>query len=244
MKEYRIIIGEGGVFGLGGPITHCGVMYIGWHEGDGTITEERGRVLLPADEATYRGYSKQIKHYSILHIRAEKDANTFHAGKFLEVNANPTEPERAFLEQAQLPVTFTDLQFGEFVQNKRVDTFEGALEHRGQRISVTLDEKEDIETLRFLFSYMDKLLEQAARFAAEKLLDLGNNWCFNAWEGEEDFIPMTVEDFIDCIRLTSISLSDDESFSLWYNDGDIFWGHAIEVYGSKMEGFTDASIQG
>lgn len=245
MKEYRMMIGESSVFGLGGPITECGVIYIGWHEGDGPITEARGRVLLSCDEATYRAYSKQIKSYSVLHIRGEQDGETFLAKEFLAVNAEPTELEQAFLTQAALPVTFTDPQFGEFVQNKQVDIFEGTLEHRGQTISITLDAKEDIETLRFLFSYMDTLLEQASRYAAEKLLDLGNNWCFDAWEGEEkEFVPMTAEDFMARIRLTSISLSEDESFSLWYDDGDIFWGHAIEVDGNKAEGFTNASIQG
>ncbi|MDL2233466.1 DUF2262 domain-containing protein [Ruminococcaceae bacterium OttesenSCG-928-L11] len=245
MKEYRMMIGEGGVFGLGGPITQCGVMYIGWHEGDSPITEERGRVLLSCDEATYRAYGKQIKSYSVLHIRGEKDDNTFLAEEFLAVNAAPTEAEQAFLSQAALPVTFTDPQFGEFTQNKRLDFFEGKLRHGGRNISITADEREDIETLRWICEDLDAFFERAARCAAEELLDLGNDWSFDAWEGEEaDFVPMTAEDFAARISLTSISLLEEESFSLWFSDDDIFWGHAIEVEGSKAEGFTGASMQG
>lgn len=244
-KEYRVLIGEGGVFGVGGPITHCGVMYIGWHEGDGTITTERGRVLLPADEATYRSYSEQIQQYSVLHIRADKDGNTFHSEAFLAVNAAPTELEQDFLEQARLPVTFTDPQFGTFTQNKVVDIFEGNIALGESQLQISMDAQEDIETLRWISADLDAFLDKAARYAAEELLDLGNDWCFDAWEGEEkDFVPLSVEDFMARIRLTSISLSEDNSFSLWYDDGDIFWGHSIEVDGEKTKGFTDASIQG
>jgi hypothetical protein len=55
---------------------------------------------------------------------------------------------------------------------------------------------------------------------------------------------MTGDDFTARIELNEISLSENESFVLFYDDGDIFWGHVIEVAGNKAAGFTDAYMEG
>lgn len=240
-----MLAGENGAFGLGGPISQFGTIYIAYHEGDGAIAKERGRVLLPGDEAMYRSFQKQLRHYSVLRIRAEKDENTFLAQDLLEINAPPTEAEASWLRQAAQPVAFTDPQFGTFTQNKALDFFEGKLDYAGRSIAVDLDKKECIETLRWLCEDLAGVLERGARYAARQLLASGNDWKRDAWEGEEeDFVPLTEKDFMARISLDAISFSQEGSFQLWFNDGDIFWGHVIVVGGNKEAGFTDASMQG
>lgn len=249
MAKYRVYINEGGVFGLGGPINTCGVIYIGYSEENSTeIKLERGRVLIPCDEPQYRIWQKQLKEYTVLHIEAEKDGNTFHVTQMLENGATPTEAEAAFLEEQQRPVTFTDDTFGTFTQNKRLDWFEGSMLYNGNPIEVTLDMAEDIATLHSLYEDLDGFLQKAGQYAAEKMLDLANDWCLDAWMNdggkEEDYKPLTHAGFIDRLTLQSIGLTEENRYSLWYDDGDMFWGHSVHVGGSLKDGFTYANMEG
>lgn len=49
-KEYRVMVGESGIFGLGNPIDTCGVFFIAYRHVSGSITECRGRILVSGDE--------------------------------------------------------------------------------------------------------------------------------------------------------------------------------------------------
>ena len=60
----------------------------------------------------------------------------------------------------------------------------------------------------------------------------------------EEYIPMTEDDFIRRISLESITIQDEGEYLLWFNDGDIFWGHTICVIGMVATGFMDAQIYG
>ncbi len=46
------------------------------------------------------------------------------------------------------------------------------------------------------------------------------------------------------MTLTSISLSHDGEFEFWYDDGGLFWDHAIVISGDLKDGPTDATIAG
>jgi hypothetical protein len=46
------------------------------------------------------------------------------------------------------------------------------------------------------------------------------------------------------MTLQSVSTYADDSFGFWHDDGDLFWGHAIQVTGSLKEGPKDADIPG
>ncbi len=249
MAKYHVYVNEGGVFGLGGPISTCGVMYIGYsEEGAEEIITERGRVLIPCDEPQYRIWQKQIKGYTVMHIDAEKDDNTFTVTQVLENGATPTEAERRFLEEQQRPVIFTDGTFGTFTQNKRLNWFEGELNHAGCRISITADETEDLTTLHSLYEDFDNFLQKAKLFAAGELLDLANDWCLDAWMndgGEEaDYKQLAAADFAARLTLQSVGLTEEGRYSLWYDDGDMFWGHSVHVGGSLKDGLAYANMEG
>ena len=46
------------------------------------------------------------------------------------------------------------------------------------------------------------------------------------------------------MRLTSINTYPEGGFEFWHDDGDLFWGHYIQVSGSLDEGLTSADIPG
>lgn len=66
--------------------------------------------------------------------------------------------------------------------------------------------------------------ESARVFCASKLLRLKNE----TWlEDQEE--PITQEAFIETLELEGITAFSDGSFSLYFDDNDIFWGHSIVV---------------
>ena len=245
-KEYRVYIGECDTFGLGGPITEFGVMYIGYEDETGKIVKERGRVLVSCDESEYRKLLKKVVgRYCVMRIFADKDGNTFYKTTLLDLNTTPTEQEVAFLNKESLPVFLDDPQFGRLSYNKSVDFFEGEVSYDGKSVNITLEGEENMETLRILFNGMESFSKNAVDYAVEKLLEIGDDWCYDAWEGEdEDYVHLTAEEFARRISLETISVSEDGDFSLWYDDGEIFWGHIICVDGNINGTFSDANFMG
>ncbi len=76
-------------------------------------------------------------------------------------------------------------------------------------------------------------------FPVKELLELKND----TWR-QDDETPLTKEDFIERMVLESITLNPHGSFDFWYSDGDMFWGHSIEVAGNFREGIKYANIAG
>ena len=46
------------------------------------------------------------------------------------------------------------------------------------------------------------------------------------------------------MTLETIDVAERESYDLWYNDGELFFGHVIHVSGNLNEGVTDARMEG
>ena len=81
--------------------------------------------------------------------------------------------------------------------------------------------------------------------AADKLLSLANDWEADAAGSEErEAEEITREDFISRMELDAVQVYEDGAFDFWFNDGDLFWGHAIHVTGSLETGPEDAQMEG
>ena len=87
------------------------------------------------------------------------------------------------------------------------------------------DEIEKATKLAYeICSWLELNDESARVFCASKLLSLKNE----TWlEGQEE--PLTKEEFIERLELESILAFSDGSFSLYFDDNDIFWGHGVVV---------------
>ena len=46
------------------------------------------------------------------------------------------------------------------------------------------------------------------------------------------------------MKLESISVRNNGSFDFWHNDGDLFWGHSIQISGNLTDGPKRADIPG
>lgn len=78
---------------------------------------------------------------------------------------------------------------------------------------------------------------RARAFAAAKQLDVHND----SWN---DGAPITRDEFARRITLESAVRHSEGWIELYYNDGDLFWGHAIVVRVGAGGSFTRATIEG
>ena len=84
-------------------------------------------------------------------------------------------------------------------------------------------------------------IEQLKAFAAGKLTDLANKW----QKGEDATAPeITPERFAERMCITELVLFDNKRFCIYFDDDDMFWGHAITVYGNLSGQLEDATIEG
>ena len=87
--------------------------------------------------------------------------------------------------------------------------------------------------------------EKVRSFAADQLLEQANDWAQDA-AGNEDGEPeeITREQFMERLELDAVQISADGRFEFWFNDGDLFWGHAIHVTGALDQGPEMAQMEG
>ena len=96
-----------------------------------------------------------------------------------------------------------------------------------------------IEFCNAIVEWFKKNAHAVKEFAAEEMLELKNdNWLE---EGEEE---LTEEEFVKKMEINSVFIDTDNAVSLYYDDGDMFWGHAIVVQLDKSLDFKYASIEG
>lgn len=55
---------------------------------------------------------------------------------------------------------------------------------------------------------------------------------------------ITGESFRSRIRLQSIVVTNDGQFEFWFEDDDLFRGHAIRAWGNLTEGLISAGLEG
>jgi len=103
----------------------------------------------------------------------------------------------------------------------------------------------------------DKLLpfvdqQMSSKFYEQMLLKMENTMIElknDLWLGEdeetgEDEPPITVEDFRKRISVSSIVFYEDCTSSIYCNDGDIFWGHTIDISVDANGEYKDVNLAG
>lgn len=143
------------------------------------------------------------------------------------------------------PVTVDTARFGTLLLDRASGHYVGTASWCGAPVRLTLacaDPEQPAAALAAAESLFD--LEQpwnarALDFAAAQLLATKNG----AWLAEDE-AALTREQFIACMALVDISVDACGDFFFLYEDGDLFWGHAIVVRGRLDSGLSDADIAG
>jgi len=195
-------------------------------------------------------FRELIKPYTVICIRARVLSESPFGGPeglletFVGLDDSDTELNE-FAVQLQKPISYEDSTFGTFTLDRRVDWFTGGAVWKGKPVSLHLSARAPAEvqaalgTAHSLWQAQDVWDQRVRDYAVQLLLPLKNESWLN--EGE---IEVTAGQFKERMKLESITVHPDGSFEFWHNDGDLFWGHSIQITGSLSKGPISADIPG
>jgi len=151
----------------------------------------------------------------------------------------------AALARFRAPVEMTDPILGRLVLNKSVDWFEGTIEWLGKPVEIAVCKDQHgspADALRTAKALVERMRDWAAGvdgYALSQLLPLKND----VWLEEEEE-PVSRADFLARMQLRSITVRAQGRFEFGHDDGDLFWGHSIQVSGSLEQGLKSAYVAG
>lgn len=255
-QEEFDILAVTGANGFGGGEEDVGEEYrtvtlplTAWREDGGPIHREDTGLVALADDKLLTYLRRLAPPDSIIQARVRQGMGD---NRFLLVGLpSPVmDPElKAILDEQKKPVTFWESGLGTFALNRSVGWFEAEADWLGQTIRLEFDQDENrADCLLSFHALMDRQAEWDQRvraLAADKLLSLANDWeADSAGNEEREPEEITREAFMSRMELDAVQVYEDGAFDFWFNDGDLFWGHAIHVTGSLDAGPEDAQMEG
>ena len=142
------------------------------------------------------------------------------------------------IKQEEMPKTVTIKNFGKFTYNKKLNAYKLFKEEIEYYFSA--ENKTELKKVKDIFSNIEltHFIEKAKDYTTKKLLKLKNDlWL------EEDEKEVTKKEFKARMKFTSLYVFS-ESANFYFDDGDLFWGHTIEVNVNQNLEFTNANIVG
>jgi hypothetical protein len=198
----------------------------------------------------YDSLWERVHSYSVVRIRArvveESVIGTSQAElvEFLGPDSSDSEMNQAAVD-LQKPVVHQDHQFGQFTLDRRVNWYTAETEWNGAvvALNLTLDDSGTIDAAlqaaRMLWKDQKQWAKRIEDYAVQELLPLKNE----SWLDEGE-VELSADVFKARMTLESVTVEPDRSFDFWHNDGDLFWGHSIQISGNLSEGPTRADIPG
>jgi hypothetical protein len=140
--------------------------------------------------------------------------------------------------------TIHDPMLGRLTWDDQLAWWEGAAEiapGHSVDLAVASDGPEELppalETARRVVAWVREHEARCRWHAAEQLLDVYNaSWC----RGE----MLDARAFMDRMALESVNVSPGGPHELFYNDGDLFWGHTVVVEVDDDGAFGSAYLAG
>ena len=131
---------------------------------------------------------------------------------------------------------------------------DGTCQWMGKEVRISLDvEIEKKASWTRVTNVMKNLLadqevwdKSLRAMAAQTLTAQANEWLADNDQTDRapEKDPITEEEFARRILITEFTVSPGGGFTAWYEDDDMFWGHAVEVSGSLKKGITYANLAG
>lgn len=192
---------------------------------------------------------KLFDEYVPKHTTPEK-FNSWAIIEVLEQSVSCPELE-AILVEYKKPVIIEDKVLGTLTLNREFDMFETTLLWNSNDILFMLEVNPKSKSswsrartaAKKLVSEQETWDVTMREFAAKKFTALANDWQTED-EGSKDAKPITEDEFTKRITLSEISITSGGSFTAYYNDDDMFRGHAVEIIGSLKKGIAYANIAG
>ena len=263
-REILVLLAGGGGAGKRSgfwDVSHYFIAYVdcqtgALHTGDGRIVypvsdeeHDAGGILdrFPR-EAVYRLKARKKIPHKVPEGMSASSQNQFLIVEVLEEDA-PCPALDKVLAEYRKPVVLNDEELGELTLDKDLDMFEGEILWRGEQICLSLEvDAADEDTWADAVRAMKVMLVEQERWdrdmrasAARELTELACEWRESA---DEEVPEITEESFARRIELRSIAMDADGSFSAYFDDDDMFFGHCVTAYGTLTEGVTAANMEG
>ncbi|MCI0764202.1 DUF2262 domain-containing protein [Bacillus sp. TL12] len=212
------------------------------------IIEEKLRLEWLADDAELRRSRELLQENTVVRLLVRREENAMMLVQVLDKTYEDNELEK-ILQDSMKPVYYQDKILGEFTLEKTVELFEKQISWVGEECSLSFDWNKDeqimqdaLKTAYILFEGQNEWDRKMKLFAATELLELANEWLQD--DDEKTVDEITQEMFINLMKLESISVYPDGDFTIYFSDGDMFWGHCIVVDGNINGTFNSAEIAG
>ena len=227
------------------------------------LCADEGRVVYPVSDEEYAagGILGRFRDEEIYRVAARKKIpqelpegmSASSQNRLLVVEVLEENPPCPALEEVladyRKPVVLNDEELGELSLDKDYDTFEGVLLWRDEDIDILLEvdsSSEDtwtaaVRAMKQMAADQDAWDRDMRAFAARELTQLACEWRESA---DEEVPEITEESFAQRLDLTSIAMDPDGSFSAYFDDDDMFFGHCVVVYGTLTDGVAAAVMAG
>ena len=229
----------------------------------GALCADEGRLVYPVSDEEYSagGILGRFRDEEIYRVTARKKIpqelpegmSASAQNQFLIVEVLEEDPPCPALEEVlaeyRRPVVVTDDVLGELALDKDLDMFEGEVLWCGEQICLSLEvdvANEDTwadarRAMKEMLAEQDRWDRDTRVFAARELTELACEWRESA---DEEVPEITEESFACRIELRSIAMDADGSFSAYFDDDDMFFGHCVTAYGTLTDGVTSVMMQG
>lgn len=223
-----------------------------WARPEGPVQRRKVRGRRDIERSDIETYRERLPDYGVVALEVSMLEHEMFGEPQAWLHAIlPEVPTRADLfqiaEDLAKPVTTEDLQFGTFTLNRQINWHQAKTFWGVNSVSLDLSSDEDNDSLpqgtlaqaRALWDDQERWDREVREAMVGELLELKND----SWLGDDE-TEFSAEEFLAGVTLDAITVKSDGSFEFWYDDGDLFWGHAIMVSGSLEGGINDAGIRG
>lgn len=143
-----------------------------------------------------------------------------------------------------IPLSYTHADLGEFRQDTRLpDQHHGSANWAGRTIDLILSD--EVGSLDDAAGHAVALLAKAPLWDAEMRDRLYERY-YSVWNESwrEDGTEFSKSEWMTHFTLESLEVHADGHFAAWVADGDLFWGHNMEVIGAIGSGVENVTMMG
>ena len=263
-REILVLLAGGGGAGKRSgfwDVSHYFIAYVDCQTG--ALHAGGGRIVYPVSDEQHDagGLLDRFRREAVYRLKARKtiphevpegvtasSQNQFLIVEVLEEDS-PCPALEEVLAEYRRPVVVTDEVLGELTLDKDLDMFEGEVLWRGEQICVSLEvdaANEDTwadarRAMKAMLADQERWDRDMRAFAARELTELACEWRESA---DEEVPEITEESFAQRIELRTIAMDADGSFSAYFDDDDMFFGHCVTAYGTLTDGVTAANMEG
>ena len=263
-KEILVLLAGGSGAGkMNGfwDVSHYFIAYVDCQTG--ALHTGDGRIVYPVsdEESDAGGILDRFRREAVYRLKARKriphkipegvtasSQNQFLIVEVLEEDA-PCPALEEVMAEYRRPVVVTDEVLGELTLDKDLDMFEGEVLWRGEQICLSLEVDAANEdtwadarlAMKAMLAEQDRWDRNMRASAARELTELACEWRESA---DEEVPEITEESFACRIELRNIAMDADGSFSAYFDDDDMFFGHCVTVCGTLADGVTAANMEG